>query len=126
MRVDAAGCDNLALACDHFSSRSDNYRDVGLHIGIASFAYCGNMSIFNSDIGLHNSRMIENQGVGDDGIHCAVAAGTLRLTHAVANYLPTSELHLLAVGRVVLLHLDDDLGIRKSYLLAHRWAKHLR
>src|SRR5882724_12669231 len=123
MGIDAAGCDDLAFASDHFSSRSDNYCDVRLHIGIASFAYGTDTAVFDGDICLRDSPVIENQGVGDDGIHCAVAAGTLRLTHAVANYLPASELHLLAVGRVVLLHFDDDVCIREAHFVADSRAK---
>jgi hypothetical protein len=59
-------------------------------------------------------------------INSAVAAGTLRLTHAVADDFATSEFDLLAIGREVLLHLDDELGIGEAHLVADRWAKHLR
>src|SRR5207245_11640798 len=39
-------------------------------------------------------------------IHCTVVARTMGLAHAVANHLPATELHLLAIDRVILLHLD--------------------
>src|SRR5262245_55530374 len=126
MRVDPAGSDNAAFACDHLGSRSDNYFDVRLHIGIASLAYCSNTPIPNGNIGLRNSPVVENQRVGDDGIDRALAAGTLRLTHAVADHFPASELHLLAIDREVLLHLDDEVGIREANPVADRGAKHLR
>src|SRR5512132_787676 len=126
MHIDAAGSDNLAFASDHFGSGSYNYGDVRLHVGITSFPYCTNMAVLDGDICLHDSPVIENQGVRDDRIHCALAARTLRLTHAVANDLSSSELHLLTVGRVVLLYLDDDVGIREAHFVADGWAKHLR
>src|SRR6266404_8199155 len=50
----------------------------------------------------------------------------LRLTHAVADDFSASELHLLAIDSEVLFHFDDEICIRKSHLVADRWAKHLR
>src|SRR5260370_37617336 len=77
-------------------------------------------------MGLHISPVIENEGVGDDRINGALAAGTWGLTHAIADDFPASELHLLAICREVLLHLDDEVGIREAHLVADRRAKHLR
>src|SRR6266852_5568843 len=126
MRVDAAGGDNVTFTGDHLGSRTDNNVDVRLDVRIAGFAYGGNTSFLNADVGLHNSPVIENQGVSDDGINRALAARTLRLAHAVANDFPTSELHLLAVHSEILLHLDDKIGICKAHLVTNGWAKHLR
>src|SRR5262245_56255934 len=126
MRIDAAGSDNAAFACDYLGSRSDNYFDVRLHIGIAGLAYCGNTSILDGNIGLRNSPVIENQCVGDDGIDCALTTGTLRLTHAVADDFSASKLHLLAISREVILNLDDEVGIGEAHLVTDRRAKHLR
>src|SRR5258705_1859743 len=97
MHVDATGSDNLAFAGDHLRSGSDNYVDVGLHIGIAGFADDGNTPVLDADIGLHDAPVVENQGVGDHRINRALAARTLRLTHAVADDFPASELQLLAI-----------------------------
>src|SRR5260370_23300461 len=126
MRVDATGGDNPTFAGDRLGSRSDDYVDVRLHVGIAGFAYGGNTPVLDADIGFDNSPVIENERVGDDRITRALAAGTLRLTHAVADDFPASELHLLAIGREVLLHLDDEVGVREAHLVGDRWAKHLR
>src|SRR5882724_2673750 len=126
MRVDAAGGDNVTFTGDHLSSWSNDYRDVRLHVGITSFPNCTNAAVFDGDICLHNSPVIENQGVSDDCIHCALAARTLRLAHAVANDLPPSELHLLTIDRVVLLYFNNDVGIRQAHSVANGWAKHLR
>src|ERR1700757_39394 len=126
MRVDAAGGDNLTFAGDRLGARSDDDVDARLHVGIAGFAYGGDAPVLDADIRLHNAPVIENERVGDDRINSAVAAGTLRLTHAVADDFATSEFDLLAIGREVLLHLDDEVGIGEAHLVADRWAKHLR
>jgi hypothetical protein len=114
MRVDAAGSDNLAFAGDRLGTRSDDDVDPRLHIGIAGFAYGGDAAVLDADIGFHNSPMIENERVGDDRIDRAVGAGTLRLTHAVADDFAAAELHLLTVDGEVLLHRDDEIGIGEA------------
>src|SRR5215831_11760979 len=98
MGVDAAGGDDSAFAGDYFGTGPDNDGDVRLHIGITSLAHGGNPPVLDADIGLHNSPVIEDQRVGDDGINRALAAGTLRLAHAVADDFAASELHFLAIG----------------------------
>ena len=69
--------------------------------------------------------MIENKCVGDDRIHGSFGPGALRLTHAVANHFPAAEPHLLAIGRVVLLHLDGKIRVRESDSVANRRPEHL-
>src|SRR5215469_14240395 len=111
MHVDTAGGDDLPFAGDHLRSHSDNYVDIRLHIRISSFAYGGYPAVINSNVGFHNSPVIKNQRVGNDGIHGALAVGSLRLTHAVTDDFPTSELHFLAIDRKILLNFDDEVGI---------------
>src|ERR1700756_836682 len=105
MGVDSPRGDDLAFSCDDLSTRSDDYVDVGLHIGIAGLPDLGNEPIIDSDVRLHDTPMIQNQGVGDDGINGSLAARTLRLSHPVTNDFPSAELDLLSVSREVLLHL---------------------
>src|SRR5215813_2560416 len=116
--IDATGSNNLSFARDHLGSWSDDYADVRLHIGIPGFADCGNASVLNRDIGFHNAPVIQNERVRDHRINCAITAGTLRLTHAVTDYFPTSELNLFAVDRDALLHLDYEASVCKSQLIA--------
>src|SRR5260221_5553129 len=126
MRVDAASSDNLAFAGDRLGARSDDDVDARLHVGIAGFAYGGDEPLLDADIRLRNATVIENERVGDDRINRAVAAGTLRLTHAVADDFAAAKFHLLAIDREVPLHLDDEIGIGEAHFVADRWAKHLR
>src|SRR5215475_2578647 len=126
MRVDTPGSDDTTFAGNHFGTRTDNHGDIGLHVRVASLAYGGNTPILDADIGLRNSPVIENQCVGNDRIHSTLAAGTLRLAHAISDYFTASELHFLAINREVLLHFDDEIGICETHLVANCWAKHLR
>src|SRR5262249_23576725 len=69
--------------------------------------------------------MIQDERVSDDGIRSPFGTRTLRLTHAVPNHLTSAKLHLLSVAREVILHLDDEIGIRKADPVSHCRAKHL-
>ena len=51
--------------------------------------------------------------------------GQLALPHAVADHLAAAELHLLAVGGEILLHLDDQVRIGEPHAVAGRWTKHI-
>src|SRR5258707_9050236 len=114
MRVDAAGGDNPAFAGDRLGSRSDDYVDVRLHIGIAGFAYGGNTPVLDADIGFDNSPVIENERVGNDRINRALAAGTLRLTPALAGDFSAPAPHPPPLDREVPLHPPDEGGIRRA------------
>src|SRR5262249_5545958 len=54
----------------------------------------------------------------------ALAVADLALAHAVADHLAAAELHLLAVGGEVLLHLDDEIGIGEAHAIARRRPEH--
>src|SRR5260370_42407455 len=95
VNVDAAGSDNLTFPGDHFCSRSDNNVYIRLNIGIASFADSSNPTVLNSDIGFHNSPVIENQCVVYHRVHAAIAAGKLRLTHPPPDGLRAPQFPLL-------------------------------
>src|SRR5262252_7533624 len=120
--VDSTGSDDLPFAGDHFSSWSNNYVNLRLHIGITGFTDTCNASIFNSNVSLHDSPMIENQRIGNHSIDGTLATRPLRLAHAIANDFPPSELHLVAVDREILLYFDDDVGVREAHLVANGWA----
>src|SRR5258708_28848191 len=80
--IDATGRDNVTFASDHLGSRSDDYIDVRLHIWIASLAYGGDTPVLRCEVRLHNSPVIKNQGVGDDGNDRALPSRPFPLTHA--------------------------------------------
>src|ERR1700747_456713 len=126
MGIDTPRGNYLAFSCDDLGTRSDDYVDVGLHIGIAGLPDLGNEPIIDSDVRLHHTPMIKNKRVGDDGINGSLAARTLRLSHAVTNDFPSAELHLLPVSREVLLHLYQQISICETNLVPNRRSEHLR
>ena len=50
---------------------------------------------------------------------------TCDLAHAVADHLAAAELHLLAVGGEILLHLDDEVGVGEPHAVAGGGAEHV-
>src|SRR5438874_2685635 len=106
--VDAARGDDLAFTGDRLGARADHDVDLGLDVGITGLADAYDAAVPEADISLHDAPVIEDQRVGDHGIDRALGARALALAHAVADHLAAAELHLLAVGRVVLLDLDEE------------------
>ena len=118
MPVDAAGGDDAALAGDHLGARPDDDVDARLDVGVAGLADAGDAAVGDADIGLDDAPMVDDQRIGDDGIDGALGAALLALAHAVADHLAAAELHLLAIDRVVVLDLDDELGIGEPQAVA--------
>ena len=123
--VDAAGGDDLALAGDRLGARADDDVDARLDVGIAGLADADDAAVPEADVGLHDAPMVEDQRVGDDGVDGALRARALALAHAVADHLAAAELHLLAVDRVVLLDLDEELGVGQPHPVADGRAEHV-
>src|SRR6185437_14914599 len=82
------------------------------------------VAFLDRDVGFDDAPVIDDQRVGDDGIGRALLVGRLRLAHAVADHLAAAELHLLAIGGEVLLHLDDEVGVGKPHLVAGGGPEH--
>ena len=123
--VEAAGGEDFSLAGDHLGAGTDDDGDAGLDIGIAGLADGGNPAVLEADIGLDDAPVIEDQRIGDDGIDGALAVRHLALAHAVADHLAAAELHLLAIGGEVLLHLDDEVGVGEPHAVAGSGAEHV-
>ncbi len=123
--VEAAGGDDLAFARDRLGARADDDGHVRLDVGIARLADGGDAAVLDADVGLHDPPMVEDHRIGDDGIDGALCARHLALAHAVADHLAAAELHLLAVGGKVLLHLDEELGVGEPHLVARGGAEHV-
>ena len=123
--VEAAGGEDLALARDHFGAGPDDDGDAGLDVRIAGLADGRDEPVLQADVGLDDPPVVEDDGVGDDGVDGAARVGRLRLPHAVADHLAAAELHLLAVSGEILLDLDDELGVGEADAVAGRRAEHL-
>ena len=123
--VEAAGGQDLALARDHLRPRTDDDGDAGLDVRIAGLADGVDEPVLEADVGLDDPPMVEDDGVGDDGVDGAPRVGGLRLAHAVADHLAAAELHLLAVGGEILLDLDHELGVGEAQPVALGRPEHL-
>ena len=126
--IDGAGGDDLAFARDHFRGRADHQIgiDARLRVGISGFADFHDAAVADSDVGLHDAPMIDDQRVGDHQIERAVlglARGRGALAHAVANHLAAAERDLVAVDGEVVLHFDDQLGVGQANAIAAWWGR---
>ena len=124
MRVEPARGQDLALGRDRLGARADDDIDAGLRVGVARLADPGDQPVAQAHIGLVDAGVIDDQRVGDDRVHGPFGAGGLALPHAVADHLAAAELHLLAIGGAVPLHLDDQVGIGKPHAVAGGGAVH--
>ncbi len=126
VRVDAAGGDDAALSSDRFGPGPDHDINAGLDIGVASFADPADAAVADADIGLDDAPIVEDHGIGDDGVDGTVGAGRLPLPHPVADHLAAAELDLLAIDRAIAFDLDDELGVGEPHPIPGRRAEHRR
>ena len=78
-----------------------------------------------ADVGFDDAPMVEDDGVGDDGVGRALRARDLALPHAVADDLAAAEFHLLAIDGEVLLDLDEEFGVGEPHPVAGGRAEHV-
>ena len=124
MGVEAACGEDLALARDRLGAGADDDVDAGLGVRVARLADLDDAAILEADVGFVDAGPVDDQGVGDHGVHRAARAGGLRLAHAVADDLAAAEFHLLAIGGEVFLNLDEQLSVCEADLVARGGAVH--
>ena len=123
--VDAAGGQDFALTGNDFGARSDDNIDVRLNVGIAGFTDFMDPPVQQRHIGLDDAPMVDDQRVGDHGVHRALRVGGLGLAHAVADYLAAAKSHFLAIGRQVAFHLHHQAGIGQTHPVTGGGAEHV-
>ena len=77
------------------------------------------------DVGFDDAPVVEDDGVGDDGVDGAARARDLALAHAVADDLAAAEFHLFAVGGEILLDLDEEFRVGEPDAVAGGRAEHV-
>ena len=125
MRVQPAGCDDLALCGDHLGTGTNLHprRDASHQIWVASLADPNNAAIPDANVGFHNAPVIQNDGVGDDEIKGATrACRGWRLPHPIPNDFAAAELGFLPRRRQVALDLDDQFRVGQTDFVAGRRA----
>ncbi len=125
MAVEPARGQDPALARDGLGPGAHDDIDARLGIGVSGLADRRDPPVPQPHIGLVDAGMVDDQRIGDDRIGRALPVGDLRLSHAVADHLAAAELDLFAIGRVVLLDLDEQIGIRQSHPVARGGAVHI-
>ncbi|MBV6449086.1 MAG: hypothetical protein FCKEOINB_02816 [Nitrosomonas sp.] len=125
MRIYAAGGHNQIFTGDDFGRRTDGHRYIGLNIGISGFADIGDFAVLDADVRFDDSPMIDNDRIGDHGIH-DVRMAALRLSHAVAYHFSAAEFYFLAIGGEVSFNLDEKFGIGQTDTVAGCRPHHFR
>ena len=126
VRINAAGSEDLALTRDDLGAGTDDDIDARLHVGIAGLADFEDAAVLDGDVCLHDPPMIDNQRIGNNGIHRPLRLGELRLPHPVANDLAAAEFHFLTVDRQVAFDLDNQIGIGEAHAIPGGGAEHVR
>ena len=124
VRIDAPGGQDQPFTGDHFGRNADDHagRDAGHHIRIARFANSGNEPILDADVGLINSRVIDDQRIGDNAVERVGLSDSRRLPHSLPNRFSPAELTLVAVHREVILDLQYEGCVAQAQFIAGRWA----
>ena len=123
--VDAAGRQDLALAGNNLGAGADDDGDAGLHVGVAGLPDGVDAAVEDCDVGLDNAPVVDDQGIGDDGVDGALGLRRLRLAHAVTDHLAAAEFYFFAIGRVVVLDLGEQVGIGEPHAVAGGRAVHV-
>ncbi len=124
--VESTRGEDFALTRNDVGAGTDHDGHAGLDIRIAGLADGADVALLDRDIGLHDSRVIDDQRIGDHGIGRALLVGDLGLAHAIADHLAAAEFHLLAVDGEILFDLDDEISIGQPHPIAGGGTEHVR
>mmetsp|Transcript_2676 Transcript_2676/g.7312 ORF Transcript_2676/g.7312 Transcript_2676/m.7312 type:complete len:487 (-) Transcript_2676:790-2250(-) len=117
VRVDAAGRHDHLLSGDDVRGGTDGHpgRDAVHRVGIPGFADPDDEAPLDPDVGLDDPRdAVDDQSVGDHDVEGLARGRARRLSHALPEGLPSTELALLSVGRQVFFDLDDELRVTET------------
>ncbi len=109
---------------DSLGAGANDNIDTWLRVRVARLSDLENAPVFQADIGLEDTAVIDNQRVGDHGVSGSSRTGGLGLPHAIADHFSATEFDLFAVGREIIFHLDDQIGIGQSQAIPGGGAEH--
>ena len=126
MTIDPTRRGDEVFAGNHLRAGADHQPriDSGLDERIARLTDGHDPSAPDADVPFDNAPVVEKDRVGNDEIERRLGLIPRKrgLALAIADDLPAAELDLLAVDGVVLLDLDDQLGIRQANAITRRWT----
>ncbi|KAI3488240.1 hypothetical protein L1887_47779 [Cichorium endivia] len=124
VRIDRSRRHNVLFARNHLGARADHEVRVDtIHDGwIARLADAHDVAGADANVRLDDPPPVDDQRVDHHHIQHRRIAPARRLAHAVADHLAAAELELVAVDRVVLLHLEPQRAVGQPHAVAHRGA----
>ena len=125
MAVKTARGQNMPLACDSFGRWADDDIYAILGIRISSLANRVDKPIFQTHISFINAGDINDQRIGDNGIHRPPIACDLGLAHTISNHFATAEFHLIAIASQILFNFNKQFCVRQPYFVACGRAIHI-
>lgn len=124
----------VAMRCsphDGLRAGPDDQARVDLVLGlrVAGLADVDDEAVLDPDVALHDADdRVDDHDIGDDGVEGALGAGGLGVGgHAVTHGLATAVEDLVPVLAlaVVLLDLDDEVGVAEVETVADRRTEHV-
>ena len=109
--INAARREDHPFPGDRLGAGANDDVYIVLNVGIARFANFDDAALFNAHIGFDDAPPVQNQGVGNHGVHRPIGAGNGGLAHAVADHLAAAKLDLIPIGCEVLLYLNDQVCV---------------
>ncbi len=122
--VDAAGGENHAFTSDHFGAGADGHGHARLDVRVAGFADRVNAAVLQTDVGLDDAPVVDDQRIGDQGVHHLMGE-QLALALAIADHLAAAEFHFFAINGEVLLDFDEQIGVGQADLVTDGGAVHV-
>ncbi|MNS54294.1 hypothetical protein D3C72_870780 [compost metagenome] len=122
--VDATSGEDHAFAGDYFGACANGDGHVGLHVGVAGLADCGDAPVLEADVGFDDAPVVDDQRVGDQRVD-HFGSQQLALALAVADDFAATEFHFFAVGGEVVFDFDPQLGVGQAHLVADGGAEHV-
>ncbi len=115
--VDPARGDDQVLTGNHLRGCShDQFRVDTFHrVWISRLAHLDDAPVADTNVGLHDAPVINDQSVGDYQVERAsLPRSACALAHAIANHLAAAECDLVAVRSEVFLHFDNQFRLGKA------------
>src|SRR5208283_4358752 len=121
-----AGRDDLPLGGDDLGAGPDDDPRIDAALGqrVARLAHGHDPAVPDADVALDDAPVVDDHRVGDDKVAVSRAHRLFEgaLVLSVADRLAAAEDRLLAVVAIVLLDLDDQLGVGQPDAIAFRRA----
>ena len=121
--VDGAGGDDQMLTRNHLGAGPHHQLriDAGHGVRVARLPHFDDPAILDADVALDDAPVVDNQRVGDHEVERAALPGTqgaAALPHPIADDLAAAKGDFVAVVGVVVLHLDDQVGVGQADAVA--------